>query len=67
MQGVQKLFYLPEPHTDFIYAVIGEELGLVGTTLVLVAFVVITWRGLRIALRVARIRSPASWRWGSPG
>jgi cell division protein FtsW len=51
MQGVQKLFYLPEPHTDFIYAVIGEETGLVGTTLVLIAFVVITWRGLRIALR----------------
>ena len=51
MQGVQKLFYLPEPHTDFIYAVIGEEMGLVGTTLVLLAFVVITWRGLRVALR----------------
>jgi len=51
MQGVQKLFYLPEPHTDFIYAVIGEEIGLVGTTLVLIAFAVITWRGLRIALR----------------
>ena len=51
MQGVQKLFYLPEPHTDFIYAVIGEELGLVGTTFVLVAFLVITWRGLRVALR----------------
>ncbi len=51
MQGVQKLFYLPEPHTDFIYAVIGEEMGLVGTTLVLAAFAVITWRGLRIALR----------------
>ena len=51
MQGVQKLFYLPEPHTDFIYAVIGEEVGLLGTTLVLVAFIVITWRGLRVALR----------------
>jgi cell division protein FtsW len=51
MEGVQKLFYLPEPHTDFIYAVIGEEFGLVGTTLVLVAFVVIAWRGLRIAGR----------------
>jgi cell division protein FtsW len=50
MQGVQKLFYLPEPHTDFIYAVIGEELGLLGATLVLVAFLVITWRGLRVAL-----------------
>src|SRR5262245_8057123 len=51
MAGVQKLFYLPEPHTDFIYAVIGEELGLIGTTGVLVCFCVIAWRGLRIALR----------------
>jgi len=51
MAGVQKLFYLPEPHTDFIYAVIGEELGLIGTTLILVAFIVVTWRGLRIASR----------------
>src|SRR5206468_834907 len=39
MNGVQKLFYLPEPHTDFIYAVISEELGLVGATLVLLCFV----------------------------
>jgi cell division protein FtsW len=51
MQGVQKLFYLPEPHTDFIYAVIGEELGLVGATVVLGCFCVITWRGLRTATR----------------
>jgi cell division protein FtsW len=51
MAGVQKLFYLPEPHTDFIYAVIAEELGLIGATLALVAFVVITWRGLRVAGR----------------
>jgi cell division protein FtsW len=50
MAGVQKLFYIPEPHTDFIYAVIGEELGLVGTTLVLACFIVIAWRGLRAAL-----------------
>jgi len=50
MNGVQKLFYLPEPHTDFIYAVISEELGLVGATVVLICFCVITWRGLRIAL-----------------
>jgi cell division protein FtsW len=50
MNGVQKLFYLPEPHTDFIYAVISEELGLIGATLVLMCFCVITWRGLRIAL-----------------
>jgi len=51
MNGVQKLFYLPEPHTDFIYAVISEELGLIGATLVLLCFCVIAWRGLRIALR----------------
>ena len=51
MGGVQKLFYLPEPHTDFIFAVIGEELGLIGATAVLVCFCVIAWRGVRIALR----------------
>ena len=51
MQGVQKLFYLPEPHTDFIFAVIGEELGIVGTTVVLVCFCVIAWRGLLTAAR----------------
>jgi len=51
MKGVQKLFYLPEPHTDFIYSVISEELGLVGATLVLACFCVIAWRGLRVALR----------------
>jgi cell division protein FtsW len=51
MGGVQKLFYLPEPHTDFIYAVISEELGLIGATTVLICFCVIAWRGVRIALR----------------
>jgi cell division protein FtsW len=51
MAGVQKLFYLPEPHNDFIYSVIGEELGLIGTTLVLACFCVIAWRGLRTAVR----------------
>ena len=50
MNGVQKLFYLPEPHTDFIYSVIAEELGLVGATAVLLCFAVVTWRGLRIAV-----------------
>jgi cell division protein FtsW len=50
MAGVQKLFYLPEPHTDFIYAVIGEEFGLMGTTLVLACFLVIAWRGFKIAM-----------------
>ncbi|HUS06468.1 MAG TPA: putative peptidoglycan glycosyltransferase FtsW [Bryobacteraceae bacterium] len=48
MQGKQKLLYLPEAHTDFIYAVIGEELGLWGSTAVLVGFFVILWRGLRL-------------------
>jgi cell division protein FtsW len=50
MGGVQKLFFLPEPFTDFIYAVIAEETGLIGATLVLLCFCVITWRGLRIAV-----------------
>ena len=51
MGGVQKLFYLPEPHNDFIYSVIGEELGLIGATVVLLCFCVIIWRGLRTAMR----------------
>jgi cell division protein FtsW len=49
MAGVQKLFYLPEPHTDFIFAVVSEEFGLVGSTLVVACFLVIAWRGLRAA------------------
>jgi cell division protein FtsW len=51
MDGAQKLFYVPEPHNDFIYSVIGEELGFVGATLVVLCFCVITWRGLRTAVR----------------
>jgi cell division protein FtsW len=51
MSGVQKLFYLPEPHTDFIFAVISEELGLVGATVVLACFCMIAWRGMRAAMR----------------
>jgi len=47
MQGKQKLLYLPEAHTDFIYAVVGEELGLVGTLGLLAGFIVILWRGVR--------------------
>jgi cell division protein FtsW len=49
-EGVQKLFYLPEASTDFIFAVIGEELGLVGTSLTLACFVFIAWRGIRVSL-----------------
>jgi cell division protein FtsW len=49
--GVQKRFYLPEPHTDFIYSVISEETGLVGATIILLCFAIIIWRGLRTSLR----------------
>jgi cell division protein FtsW len=49
MESKQKLFYLPEAHTDFIYAVISEELGFIGATIVLVLFAVFAWRGLRAA------------------
>jgi cell division protein FtsW len=50
-QGPSKVNYLPEAHTDMIFAVIGEELGLIGTTLVMAAFVAFAYAGLRVALR----------------
>lgn len=50
-QGTQKLFYLPEPHTDFIFAVIGEEVGLLGCLTILLLFVTLFWRGIRVSLR----------------
>jgi cell division protein FtsW len=50
MEGVQKLFYLPEPHTDFIFANICEELGLVGALTVVALFCVVGYRGLRAAV-----------------
>jgi cell division protein FtsW len=49
-QGVQKIHYLPEAHTDMILAVIGEELGLIGTAGVICAYAAFVWAGLRIAL-----------------
>ena len=49
-EGRQKLLFLPERHSDFIYAVIGEELGLIGALVVLMLFLIILWRGVRIAL-----------------
>lgn len=49
-QSIQKRFYLPFPHTDFILSIIGEELGFVGTGLVTLLFAIFIWRGLRIAL-----------------
>jgi cell division protein FtsW len=49
MEGRQKLFYLPYPYSDFIYAVIGEELGLLGAGAVVLGFVLLLWRGVRAA------------------
>jgi cell division protein FtsW len=51
MEGKQKLFYLPEPHTDFIFAVTAEELGLVGSVIIVALFAIFLWRGIRTALR----------------
>ncbi|RDI74996.1 ftsW: cell division protein FtsW [Gaiella occulta] len=50
-QGISKIFYLPEAHTDMIFAVVGEEIGLIGSTLVIGAFAVFAWAGFRIALQ----------------
>jgi cell division protein FtsW len=50
MEGKQKLFYLPEPHTDFVYAVLSEEFGLVGASLVVALFAIFLYRGMRTAL-----------------
>jgi cell division protein FtsW len=50
MEGKEKLFYLPEPHTDFIFSVLGEELGLVGCLVVVLLFATLLWRGIRTAL-----------------
>jgi len=51
MEGKQKLFYLPEPHTDFIFAVTAEELGLVGAMFVVALFAIFLWRGMRASGR----------------
>ncbi len=48
-KSLQKLFYLPEPHTDFIFSVIGEEFGLMGVTLTVALYSLIIWRGIAIA------------------
>ena len=50
MEGKQKLFYLPEPHTDFIFAVTAEELGLLGSLIVVLLFSIFLWRGIRTAV-----------------
>ena len=53
--GRQKFFYLPEPYNDFIFAIIGEELGFLGISLVLTLFVLFAWRGFRIAINAPDI------------
>ena len=50
-QGQQKLFYLPYPYSDFIFSVVGEELGLIGTLAVVIAFGLLLWRGARAAVK----------------
>src|SRR5271157_741817 len=55
MEGKQKLFYLPEPHTDFIFAVTAEELGLVGSLFVVTLFAIFLWRGMRASWRTEDI------------
>jgi len=53
--GIQKQFYLPEAHTDFLMAVIGEELGLMGTLTVIGLFALIVWRAFRVGARAERL------------
>jgi cell division protein FtsW len=55
MEGKQKLFYLPEPHTDFIFAVTAEELGLLGAMIVVTLFAIFLWRGMRASWRTSDI------------
>jgi len=54
-EGTQKLFYLPCPHTDFIFSVIAEELGLLGALSVLALFAIVVWRGLRISFQASTL------------
>jgi cell division protein FtsW len=52
-RSTQKFFFLPDSHTDFVFAILGEELGFIGTSLVLILFLVILWRGISIARRAS--------------
>ncbi len=50
-QSRQKILYMPEPHNDFIFAIIGEELGLIGCLFVIALFVIFIWRGIKVAIK----------------
>ena len=53
--GIQKLFYLPEAHTDFLFSVIAEELGLLGVLTVIVLFTLLVWRAFEIAVAAEKV------------
>src|SRR5262249_35707584 len=53
-QSLQKLYFLPYPHTDFIYAIVAEELGMVGAAALVALFAVVLWRGVRAGWRAPR-------------
>ena len=50
-QSRQKTLYMPEPHNDFIFSIIGEELGLIGCVLIIALFVFFVWRGIMVAMK----------------
>ncbi len=50
-ESKQKFLYIPEPHNDFIFSILGEELGFIGCTVVLILFAIFIWRGILIAMR----------------
>lgn len=52
-KSLQKYFYLPEPQTDFIFSILGEELGFIGGTFTIILFVILFWRGITTALHVS--------------
>lgn len=54
--GKQKLFFLPEPHTDFIFSVVGEELGFVGVALIALLFLILVWRGFSVSLNAYELQ-----------